>query len=415
MRLSKSKHVHVAPSQDGRLCVHDLTSHQLAHTCSLSDSEAVAAVAFHPTRTSTLYAAVGRKVLQLDVRKGCSEPVACGSSNEDDVSSIAVHQSGGYLAAADDAGDTQLYNLQTADTLHPMRKLRHVHSSLASSVAFRPHKPWELVTGGLDCRVTKWDFSRGKCLGAWSMQDEGEQGGAGGTSQMYNPPFVHCIAVSTTANSPVVKRACAAARGDGVVAVFDIDAANPGTQKQTKGTSNNIGSAVKSGTQKDSTRCSPVNGSRVDVQPGFNVLLGADAGGHTRPVSSCCFLHNGAGRYLASGGEDKRLVVWNWQQQYHAQRQSEAGNPDQVQHMAGEAEQQQPAVNGESSASGPFGSSGNAGVFSSANQGGPMDVIAWQQYHGFKINALCSMPQGSHAESLFVADTSDKISLYMII
>ena len=47
----------------------------------------------------------------------------------------------------------------------PPRRLQggpHHHSSVAMDVHFRPNKPWELLTVGLDGRLQAWDFARGR-------------------------------------------------------------------------------------------------------------------------------------------------------------------------------------------------------------------------------------------------------------
>lgn len=41
---------------------------------------------------------------------------------------------------------------------------RNGHTSICSSVQFRPGKQWELLTGGLDSTVNHWDYSRPRKL-----------------------------------------------------------------------------------------------------------------------------------------------------------------------------------------------------------------------------------------------------------
>ncbi len=40
---------------------------------------------------------------------------------------------------------------------------------------YRPHHPWELLTGSLDASVKRWNFSLGRSLRQWQMQPADEQ------------------------------------------------------------------------------------------------------------------------------------------------------------------------------------------------------------------------------------------------
>ena len=40
---------------------------------------------------------------------------------------------------------------------------------------YRPHHPWELLTGSLDASVKRWNFSQGRSLRQWQMQPADEQ------------------------------------------------------------------------------------------------------------------------------------------------------------------------------------------------------------------------------------------------
>jgi hypothetical protein len=54
----------------------------------------------------------------------------------------------------------------------PYKTLRRGHSNICSSVAFRPHRPWEVLSGGLDAAVVRWDFSRLRPLHTWNLSGE---------------------------------------------------------------------------------------------------------------------------------------------------------------------------------------------------------------------------------------------------
>ena len=51
-----------------------------------------------------------------------------------------------------------------------LRTLKSGHSNIASSVRFRgSDRRWEVVTGGLDCQMIKWNVSSGQSLKSWKL------------------------------------------------------------------------------------------------------------------------------------------------------------------------------------------------------------------------------------------------------
>ena len=49
---------------------------------------------------------------------------------------------------------------------------------LHPGVAFRPHRPWEVLSASLDASLIRWNFATGRPLRRWDMgaQEEGSQG-----------------------------------------------------------------------------------------------------------------------------------------------------------------------------------------------------------------------------------------------
>ena len=92
---------------------------------------------------------------------------------------MAVNARGATLAIADDGGSVHVVDAAT----HVLQKvLRGAHAgSLCSAVAFRPRRPWELLSGGLDARLARWDFARGgRPLAEWAMGGQAEWDGCSG-------------------------------------------------------------------------------------------------------------------------------------------------------------------------------------------------------------------------------------------
>ena len=73
---------------------------------------------------------------------------------------------------------------------------------------------WKVVSGGLDCNLVRWDFSRGRSLCTVSVIDE-EQRKQSGTYTV-NPPLVHSLDV-VGRNSSVV-----CGLGNGSVVVYGM-------------------------------------------------------------------------------------------------------------------------------------------------------------------------------------------------
>lgn len=191
------------------------------------------------------------------------------SVNNDEINSLALSPNGTYLAAADDTGAIKIINIRT----HQLHKtLIGCHSNICAAVSFRPHNPWELLSGGLDAQVVRWNFATGRPVRRWQMGAELLQGDstqvmiscllcnetsclwnciAGANScgltaalpkgrlhagkQAFNPPLVHSIDVATPPWAPrQLGRLVAVARGDGHVALYDADHVDPGPKKGKK-------------------------------------------------------------------------------------------------------------------------------------------------------------------------------------
>ncbi|GBF91689.1 hypothetical protein Rsub_03993 [Raphidocelis subcapitata] len=470
------------------------------------DPEPITALAFHPRDRSVLFAAAGPRLLRVKLplsdsggnagaaggggvtvtalltEEQAAAPGAHEGDGADEINSISVHASGSRLAAADDGGAVRVYELPASGP-GPARRvaeLRGAHPPIASAVAFRRHRPWELLAGGLDSRVTRWDFSTrgGRLLGAWTMgaPPEGEAAPAGGSDaaapRLCNPPMVHCLS-TPPGDGPAARRLVAAACGDGAVAVFSVEAAGGGGGSSTGTGSAGKRKPVKQQQQQQQRQQQPPQAAEPAAYAGQDVSLwlGREAGGHARPASAVAFLSAaGGGRYVASGGEDRRLVVWDWQAATSGSRSSTAAADTPA--SAGEAA----AAAGAALAADSPGAAGAAGVAAAGErqtqqQQGPQGQngqrpataaqrtpapappplvlsaapapsagaapCAWSHNHGRKVNAIASLcfkrgptsqqqqgqqgqqqeqaQQQAASEFLCVADTSKTITLYTVL
>ncbi|KAI9499328.1 WD40-repeat-containing domain protein [Zychaea mexicana] len=156
-------------------------------------NDAVSSVAFG--QNAELYLAVGTKVYTYDLRNDgmiISEPVQEYAFSQDEINSIDIHSNGKYLATADDQGEVKVIDLERHK---PYKKLVKKHDNICMAVRFRAKKPWEVWSGGLDCRLFQWDFSRGVPVNGYDTNAN-----EASSAQMFNPPFVYSIDTSPTGN-----------------------------------------------------------------------------------------------------------------------------------------------------------------------------------------------------------------------
>ena len=80
-----------------------------------------------------------------------------------EINAVAVHANGSLAAIADDDGVISIVKERQGSSGWDLeRRVRPGHANIASAVAFAPHRPWCLLSGGLDCFLGCWDASTGK-------------------------------------------------------------------------------------------------------------------------------------------------------------------------------------------------------------------------------------------------------------
>ncbi|NXC37548.1 WDR53 protein, partial [Penelope pileata] len=156
----------------------------------------VAALAFSPRCPRRLYAAHGAAVAVLDTR-ALREPLERLRLNEEEINCLALDETGGCLAAADDSGAIKIVDLEKKRVSRSLR-----HANICSSVAFRPQRPQSLVSCGLDMQVMLWNLQKARPLWTVNLQEceteeEEEMQSAG---QLFNPPLAHSLSVASCGN-----------------------------------------------------------------------------------------------------------------------------------------------------------------------------------------------------------------------
>lgn len=288
----------VSSSEDGSVRVFDLRTEKCSVRHECFGGEAVASVSRNPANSTELYAAAGPVLYCLDLRVGSSSrELQRYDFSLEEINQVVVNQKGTYVATADDSGDVKVIDVQNGKLY---RTLRGVHTNICSAVQFHPQKPWEVVSGALDSKIVKWDFSKGKDLTSVDLV-----GGNANLGQLCNPPFVHALAVPEGRGSGESGRVVAVARGDGALDVYDLGFEN---EKSLKGK----GLKSRRGAHQHSS------GKGEGEEPagkahGLRCRLDGEHGGHSSAVSSVAFAAFGErDRFLVSGSNDKFVKLWNW-------------------------------------------------------------------------------------------------------
>lgn len=114
-------------------------------------------------------------------------------SSDEEVNQIDIHPKGTFVCCCDDNGDVKVVDVDGKKIKHT---LTNFHDGICSTVKFSVKKPWELLSGGLDCTIGRWDFSRGRLITKLSTQQD-----ASNVALMVNPPMVHSLDVFSVHHS----------------------------------------------------------------------------------------------------------------------------------------------------------------------------------------------------------------------
>lgn len=182
----------------------------LIQTVTLPTAGDISCICQNPRDKQKLAVSVSSSVVYYDIR-ALSSPVQVYSYNNDDINEVSFHPSGPYICACDDAGEVKVINTETSKLF---KTLCGSHSNLCTCARFLPRKPWGIVSGGMDCKVVKWDFSIPRPIAEVSTQTK--IGELNSENMFVNPPMVYSLD-SWTSNYYV-----ACGLGNGMIAVYEI-------------------------------------------------------------------------------------------------------------------------------------------------------------------------------------------------
>ncbi|XP_029374223.1 WD repeat-containing protein 53 [Echeneis naucrates] len=164
----------------------------------LPGEEDSTSVVFSPAAPGQLFVSHGDSVSVLDPRnlKGTVEEYQ--GAGEEEINALALNDTGSALAVADDSGAVRVLELPGGKVCRTLRR----HTNICSSVAFRPQRPNNLVSAGLDMQVMLWGLQKTRPLWTLNLQDivEDENDHQQRPGQLFNPPLVHCVSVGSCGN-----------------------------------------------------------------------------------------------------------------------------------------------------------------------------------------------------------------------
>ena len=215
----------VSVSKDGRL----LTGHEsiihvwseclssqewsLLHSINTPVQGDVTCISIFPSNEHLFATSMNNCIAIYDMRQLLScKPLRTFCFNSDEINQLDINHKGTFLCACDDSGEIKVIDIENGKLF---KTLSRCHTNICSSVKFNLRKTWEIVSGGLDCQIVRWDFSLGRPLCSLSTQDPGD---VHSDTYMVNPPMVHSI-VCVPSKFGVV-----CGLGSGAVAVYEMKA-----------------------------------------------------------------------------------------------------------------------------------------------------------------------------------------------
>ncbi|KAM4589265.1 WD repeat-containing protein 53 [Fundulus diaphanus] len=164
----------------------------------LPGQDDVTSAAFSPAGSAHLYVSHGDTVSVFDPRnlKGPAEEFQ--GAGEEEINALALNETGSAVALADDSGAVRILEVPGGKVCRTLRR----HTNICSSVAFRPHRPNNLVSVGLDMQVILWGLQKTRPLWTLNLQDVAEEDDdhQQRPGQLFNPPLAHCVSVSSCGN-----------------------------------------------------------------------------------------------------------------------------------------------------------------------------------------------------------------------
>ncbi|CEM05552.1 unnamed protein product [Vitrella brassicaformis CCMP3155] len=229
-------HLVLSCSDDNTARLWDVRTHTSCRrlhdtTFDSQDGSTMGAARFRPGHPHQIYVARGGALYAFDLRRSDRVllNVSSGVEGFDGASSaigeidrFAFDSSGGTMAVPLESGSVLVCEWEgegqgegAGGGWAVKRELTGEHGNICGSAVFRAGCARDLVTGGYDCRVCRWDASSGKCRMRLDMNKvHSELETSAGAKQLVNPPFVEDLACSHDGSKMAV------ALGDGNIVLY---------------------------------------------------------------------------------------------------------------------------------------------------------------------------------------------------
>ncbi|XP_002162465.1 WD repeat-containing protein 53 [Hydra vulgaris] len=161
---------------------------------------------------NSFYAASGNFVYLFDLRLNLDKYVHFYCENDDEINQIQVNNELLNLACCDDSGEVKIFDLKVNKLF---KTLRRRHKNICSCINFISNKQNEIVTGGMDSQIIRWNFHQVKPLQIVNTQDILKETGDHSV-YMFNPPLIFSMDVSKDSNF------LASGLGNGAIQIFQL-------------------------------------------------------------------------------------------------------------------------------------------------------------------------------------------------
>lgn len=376
--IAANNNQHLATGAEGsQLCLWDQASGKVIYKTShnggsggirgmIPDGD-VTSVCFSRTQPHNLYCSVDSTICLYDTR--CMDAMVTKFQyNKEEINQLTLHPKDTYLAACDDSGHVRIVDVQQRKLYKTLRR----HTNICSSICFHPKLPWHLASGGLDCAVFTWDFSRGKVFNSLNTQELNHEDSTSAQQTAYscNPPLVHSVSYSPS------------------------------------------GTLLACGLENSMVHV-------LDFPKRSEVRVKRTLKGHTQGVSQVCFHGNDL---LVSAGNDGRIILWDMTVYDEGKTLGKVENGQAREEGACSVPQLQSdlAKTDISSRGQETGAESNSdekteSVYKGTESSSKEDRTHVKVDHGDKINSICPVKlSGSDQRLLFVADQSEVVTVYQI-
>ncbi|KAI9239915.1 MAG: WD40-repeat-containing domain protein [Podila humilis] len=292
-----SKDWMLASGSEDRTCrIWDIRSGKVHKALTGFDSS-VTTSSFTPVDSHTLYVGSGQKIYTYDLRMEAMILSATESATkvyegaEDEINQIQVNHRATFLASCDDSGDVRILDLKTHKWMRPLERK---HSNIAMSVQFIPKKELQALSGGMDKLVVAWDFYKNRAT--QQIQTDTPLPDGVSSKQLFNPPFVHSIAVHPSGTRSAV------GLGDGTIQFLHMSA-DPPTPPPVKDGDSLVAQSAPSISKKNKKKSASSGGD------GW-LLGGRLVEAHSMPIASIEYAGFNP-NWLVTSASNGTIAIWD--------------------------------------------------------------------------------------------------------